>query len=274
MGIRLRVLFLTGLLLSFASGAFSQYTYHCGGSLIHFHGTSGYLDAEDPYVNPTGVTLAAWVRCEVRNPSNMGLIYRQFFVIQGAQTTVQYGLIINNNHEFAFVGMIDTTAGKNNPNIAEFSTAGQLDSLSSGVVPDSGTFYHIAVTLDPVSFACKFYVNGVVVASKGMKGALHWANDGASNRYDASIGAESLYYQGTMYPHNYFNGYMDDVVETGSILTKTQIDSIAEGKQLTYPPYMYYKSSEGSGAYTESEPGVLFNAVNYGNTGYLSGDYA
>src|SRR5579872_5753514 len=142
MGRSLRALFLLGSLLSFCYVAHSQYTYPCGGYLLHFHGANGYVDAEDPYINPTGLTLAAWVRPGARNPANMGLIWRQFFVNQGSPTTVEYGLIINSSHQFAFIGMIDTTTGKTNAVKTEFNTPGELDSLSSGVVPDSGVFYH------------------------------------------------------------------------------------------------------------------------------------
>src|SRR5579871_1707381 len=101
-----RGLFFLAFALAIHAGAFSQYTYHCGGYLLHFHGTNGYVDAEDPYINPTGLTLAAWVRPGARNPANMGLIFRQFFVDQGSPTTVEYGLIINSSHQFAFIGMI------------------------------------------------------------------------------------------------------------------------------------------------------------------------
>jgi hypothetical protein len=260
----------------------AQYTYHCGGSLMHFHGVNGYVDAQDPDPEPTGITLAAWVRCEVKNPANMAIVYRMFDAYQQIWTTVQYGLVINSSGQFMFQAMIDTSLSHQNSVVTEHNTRGQLDSLASGVVPDSGKYYHIAVTLDPNSFLCNFYVNGAVVASKTMKGALHWAldqlnpnNQGNENEFDASIGAETYYiFNGQVYTSMYFNGYIDDVVESGSVLSKSQLDIIAAGNDLPSGTYMNYHFSEGSGTATTSNPTTVYNSINYGNIGDLYGDYA
>jgi hypothetical protein len=241
--------------------------FHCNGYYLQFNGVNGYVDAEDAYTDPTGLTLAAWVCPKVKNAANMGLLYRQFYVDQGSPTTVEYGLVINSQGQFMFQAMIDTTRG----GLADYSTPGQLDSLSSGIAADSGQFYHVAATLDPKSYLCNFYVNGVVVASKMMKGPLHWANDGQGNFYDASIGAKSATYAQGYYTWAYFNGDIDDAFEADFALNADQIDTIAAGNNIAEIPFMYYLFTEGSGSYTSSLPNIQFNTVGYGNTGYLTG---
>ncbi len=211
------------------SKAHSQYTYPCGGSLLHFHGTNAYVDAEDFSYYEQSITLAAWVRCEVKNPSNMGIMYRHFFVSQGASTQLEWGLVINSRGEFMFRGQIDTSGGRT----FEPSTQPQLDSLSSGIVPDSGKFYHVAVTLDQNTFQCNFYINGTVVATKTMKGGLHWATVAGGNFIDASIGCQSLSYQSNFSTFSYFNGYIDEVFMSPTVITKAQLDTVAMGKDLT-----------------------------------------
>ena len=277
----------TLFLVVFKLSTQAQYIYHCGGSLIHCHGATGYVDAEDPAQEPMGITLAAWVRCEVNSPSNMAIVYRMFdaygLVLTGAYwTTVQYGIVINSSGKFMFQAMIDTLKDNSNPSIS-YTTRGELDSLVSGVVPDSGIFYHVAVTLDPNSFLCNFYINGNIVASKTMKGPLHYSIDlrnpnnyGSNGNYiDASIGAKTYYiFNGQVATSQYFNGYLDDVVEANYALNKSQIDTIAKGQDLTATSYMNYHFSEGSGTATVSNPNISFNAINYGNTGYINGDVA
>ncbi|HVX27023.1 MAG TPA: LamG-like jellyroll fold domain-containing protein [Parafilimonas sp.] len=252
------------------NNASSQYTYHCGGYLLHCHGLNGFVDAEDPIYYSQSITIAAWVRCESKHPSNMGIVYRSFFVNQGASTRVEWGIVLNASGEFMFKGAIDTSDGVG----FEPSIQPEIDSLSSGVVPDSGKFYHIAVTLDQSSYMCNFYVNGVVVTSKKMRGGLHWATALGGNFNDASIGCHSQYYQNKMYTDSYFNGYIDDVFMSPDVINKSQLDSVANGTDLTSLNDFFYHFNEGTGGYTYSNPGAIYNNLNYGNTGYLIGDVA
>lgn len=89
---------------------FSQYTYHCGGDLLHCHGVNGCIDAEYPLIfgGDQSITLVAWVRCEVKNPSNMGIVYRKFIAHQPNPTIVEWGIVLNAQGQFMFRGAIDT----------------------------------------------------------------------------------------------------------------------------------------------------------------------
>jgi hypothetical protein len=191
--------------------------------------------------------------------------------------------MINSSGHFMFQAMIDTTVGKTNTIVTEYNTNGQLDSLVTSVVPDSGVYYHLAVTLDPNTYVCTFYINGIVAGTKTMKGPLHYAmddgnnpsNQGSTNEFDAAIGARTYYiFNGTIATNFYFKGYIDDVVEAGFALNKSQIDTIAAGNDLKETPFMNFHFNEGVGSTAFSNPSTVWNNFGYGNTGYLSGVYS
>lgn len=259
------LLFVSMLFLRvFAQGiSYSYSKSHCGGYSIGLGiagRTTSYVAAEFPlYSQLTSITLMAWVRPQVKLPANMGIIYRQFSHFPGS---VEWGLVINSSGKFMFNCRIAANNG----------TGEHLDSLVSGVTADSGTWYHVAATLD-ANYKCNIYVNGKLAGSKTMSGPLASYIDIGGNYVYNSIGATSVNYQGNIYPGAFFKGYIDDAGISSIALTKAQVDSAAN-KLIRYddPAYSFHsfwQFSEGKGSYTTNNGLQIYSNSGIGSTAYF-----
>ncbi|HEX2533651.1 MAG TPA: LamG-like jellyroll fold domain-containing protein, partial [Chitinophagaceae bacterium] len=256
----------------------AQTPAQCGGYALRLRedpSRVGYFISELPlFLNAESITLAAWVRptAEASDRNEMGIIYRKFYVASMQRGWVEYGLVINSKGEFMFRGLFAKTDGE----AQSENTPTRLDSLTSGVVPEKGKWYHVAVTVDHLSKACTFYINGRLVANKTMDGPLRWRMAVGGNYDPMTIGATSIS-NGTFFSAaNYFQGYLDDVLVSSKALTLAQILTIATSgpdKDFADEDFgleVFYRFLEGSGTSTQSTP-YVHSTVGYGFTAVARG---
>ena len=272
--------FLVSITFSFLlqSAALSQASYnyndnHCGGYAIGFNETTitnSFLASEVPlYTNATSLTLCAWIQPTVTMPSGreMGIVYRKFFVNSLQRGWVEYGIYLNAKGELMFRGNIAPVSG--GPD--------KLDSLSSGYVPQKGTWCHVAATFDEVTYTCMLYANGQLVATKKMEGPLAWKMAVGGNYDPMTIAAVSISNGSYFATSGYFQGFIDDVLFSVKPLNKAQIDSVASAPpnetfagSSTMTVFDFYRFNEGRGNSIKSFQYVYSNS-GYGYTAYPGG---
>jgi gliding motility-associated-like protein len=223
----------------------SQVKYDGCPFAVNFDGTNARAKVSWPnYSTHNSITIALWARYEQKHDGQEKVIVQKS--ARGPQGNAEYTLALDISGNIKFQVM--TTKG--------------LDSLkTTGFTMKQDTFYHFAATLDENTSAATIYLNGEPVASKTMLGPL-FSPFFFSQNIPIIVGCSAFSFSNTSGVSTYgytsfFKGTLDELAIGRKALTKSQIDTVANGLMVEeiwkrFDVLSYFKVDEGYGTKSEN----------------------